>query len=168
MEARKSTVLSGSAEWPPTLWSFSQVMHPQALRHLDSLPVYLLGSALFFPLFPSAGLKKAVTSLQTSWERLSAATWVMEAIPVSLGNSSSKHLSKILSCSKPFLSPAKGSFPSLLLWGGGCHPACVPPHVFFHTQFLFCMISAWPGVRFLCVSRKRTDLKMAYRQVCTP
>lgn len=88
MQASKSPVLGGgvggSAEWPPILRSFSRAMHPQALRHLDALPACPLGSPLGSPLpppFPSDGLKKAVTSLQTSWERLLTATWVMETIP---------------------------------------------------------------------------------------
>lgn len=94
-----------------------------------------------------------MTSLQTSWERLLAATVGDGNHPHSPGNSSGKRPSETLTRSKPFPFPAKGPFPSLLLRGGAV--ALLVSHLLvFHTQFLFCMISAWPGVRFLCVSRK--------------
>lgn len=157
MQAPKSTCPRGGG-WlcrvpPPTLRSFSRVMHPCALGHLDALPACPPGSTLVFPLILIRWAKKSHDLPADLVGKALAATVGDGNHPRSPGNSSGKHPSEMLTHSEPFPFPAKGPFPSLLLRGGAVALLVSHPLV-FHTQFLFCMISAWPGVRFLCVSRK--------------
>lgn len=61
--------------------------------------------------------------------------------PHSPGNSSGKH-PRCSPHSKPFPCPAKGTFPSLPLQGGGCHPPVSPPGVF---TLSFCLARVQRG-----------------------
>lgn len=148
-------VAGGSAEWPPTLQAFSQVMHPQTFGLLVALPACPLGSTLLFPLLPSAGLKKAVTSLQTSWERLLAATWVMETIPVPPGTALANNRPSCSPHSKPFPPPLRDPFPlSRCVWGEGAAGTLLVSHpLLFHTISVFRDFSVASSAVLMCVKK---------------